>query len=372
MAMVVMGMIAGVMFLVQMVVYQKLWNRLVEVKINFKDSSVRAGSQTVLTEVVENRKWLPLPALKVKFQCSGDIRFKEDDSSAVTDMYYRNDLFCMMPFRRITRNHKIRCTKRGYFGIRGIDLVGADLFMTQEMVESRPGETYIYVVPALFETAELISAVQKISGEVLSKRHLMTDPFAYRGIREYTPSDEVKTVNWKASAKSGELKVNVYDYTSVSTVEIYMNLEDRQIFRQEEWIEKSISIGAYLTKAFLEAGIGVSLYANGKDTIHKNILCMEENRDKGQLEHVYKMLARIDLSLGTEPFAPCFEERIMKNTGQMTILISPDWHTEFQDLLCRMEKTREFLWICPCEKQEEVDIRSKLLSHVLMIADKKS
>lgn len=367
MVIAVAGMIAGIMFLVQMVLYEKLWNRSVEVRIRFRDDSVSTGHETVLSEVVENRKWLPLPALKVKFQCSGELKFVDDGSSKVTDMYYRNDLFCMMPFRRITRSHKICCSKRGYYGIRGIDLVGADLFMTREMVESRTGEAHIYVIPALYETEELKSAVQIISGEALSKRHLITDPFAYRGIREYTPFDEAKTVNWKASAKADELKVNVYDHTSVSTVEIYINLADRQIVRQEERNERAISIGAYLTKVFLEAGIGVSLYANGKDIIHKNILCMEENHDKGQLEHIYKMLARIDLSLGTEAFVPCFEERLMKDTGQMTVFISPDCQPEYQDLLCRLEKNRQFLWICPGAETEEADIRNELLSCVLSI-----
>ncbi len=369
MVIAVAGMIAGIMFLVQMVLYDKLWNRSMDVRIKFQDDSVSAGNETVLTEVVENCKWLPLPALKVKFQCSGDLKFVADGSSKVTDMYYRNDLFCMMPFRRITRSHKIRCPKRGYFGIRGIDLVGADLFMTREMVESRPGETHIYVLPSLYETEELKSAFQIISGEILSKRHLLTDPFAYRGIREYTSFDEAKTVNWKASAKSDELKVNVYDYTSISTVEIYINLADRRIVRQDERNERSISIGAYLTKVFLESGIGVSLYANGKDCIHKNILCMEENRDKDQLEHIFRMLARMDLSLGTEAFVACFEERLMRFTGQMTVFISPDRQVEFQDMLCRFDQKRPFLWICPGAEAKDADIRKELLSSLLMIPD---
>ncbi len=369
MIMAVIGAVAGIMFLLQTVLYKKLWSRLVEVKIEFDDLIVRAGDKTVLTEVVENRKWLPLPALKVKFQCSGDLKFTDDENSAVTDMYYRNDLFCLMPFRRITRRHEICCTKRGYFGIKGIDLVGADLFLTQKMVENRSGETFIYVIPALYETEELAAAVQEISGEVLSRRHLQTDPFAYRSIREYTPTDEVKTVNWKASAKTGELKVNVYDYTSVSTVEIYMNLEDRQIMKQEEQVEKAISIAAFLAAAFLEAGIGVSMYANARDCLNKNRLCMEDNRDKGQLENIYRMLARIDLRQEMEAFDQCFEEQLGSHTGQMRIFISPDGHTEFQDLLCHLLQKQNFFWLCPCKKNEDVEIRAELMGYTRLIPD---
>ena len=36
----------------------------------------------------------------------------------------------------------------------------------------------------------------------------MEDPFEYRGIREYQPYDDMRSVNWKATAKTGDLKVN--------------------------------------------------------------------------------------------------------------------------------------------------------------------
>lgn len=368
MTIIVIGVLAGFLYLLQREIYRRLWNRAVTVTLRFADRSVYAGGRTILSETVENRYWLPLSALKVKFQCSGDLRFAADSNSTVSDMYYRNDLFCLMPYRRIIRQHHINCPKRGYYGINGIDLVGADLFLSAEMLESRTGETWVYVFPALFAVPELLTAVKKISGEVASRRHLMTDPFAYRGIREYTPFDEVKTINWKASAKTDELKVNIYDYTAVRSVEIYLNLVDRNSIWQETQLEKAIGIGAYLLQALLKSGHNTALYSNGRDCINHDLLRMEGIRDSGQLEHIYRMLARIDLKQTRDTFAQCFEKELAGASDRTVVIISADYQNEFQDFLLRLEQ--EFIWVCPCKKGEAAQIRSELCSRTMVIPDR--
>lgn len=369
MVIVVIGLIAISLFYAQKYLYKNWWNKEVFVSLKFQDDTVRAGEQTSLSEVVENHKWLPLPALKVKFQCSSDILFVADKSSQVSDMYYRNDLFSLMPFRRITRTHKIICSHRGYYGIRGIDLVGADLFLSQEMVESRAGETWIHVIPALEQVPELDAAIQMINGEIAHRRHLLTDPFAFRGIREYTPFDEVKTVNWKASAKSDDLKVNVHDYSATSSMSIFINVRDRELSAFADQIEKAIGIGAYLADIYLANGVNVSIYANGRDILSGNIICAEGYNDRKQLEQIHKMLARIDLSREVEPFEN-FEERMKIKSGRMIVVISPDWLEELQDLLCRLDGQQDFIWLCPCRKEADVKIREELREQTLLIPDK--
>ena len=368
MAIIIMSLAAAALFLLQQRLYAKLWNKEVAVSLRFRDDTVRAGEQTVLAEVVENRKILPLPALKVKFHCSSDLIFERDENAQVSDMYYRNDLFSLMPYRRITRKHRITCARRGYYGIRGIDLVGADLFFSKEMVESRRGETWIHVLPAFFQSERLDVALRQVSGELAHRRHLLTDPFAFRGIREYTPFDEIKSVNWKASAKSDELKVNVHDYTAVSAVSIFVNVNDWGWSGSAGHIEKAISIAFYLCSLYLHGGVGVSLYVNGRDALHGSILCLEENRDHKQLEQIGKMLARIDLRQGAEPFGH-FLGQLNQQTDRMIIIISPDWLDDVQKLLCQLDSRRDFIWICPCHKETDVKVRPELEARTILLPD---
>jgi uncharacterized protein (DUF58 family) len=368
MSIIIIGLAAALLFYVQHRLYQDFWNKAVNVVIKFRDDAVRAGEQTTLTEVVENAKWLPLPALKVKFQCSGTLLFAADQSSKVSDMYYRNDLFSLMPYRRITRKHKITCSKRGYYGIKGIDLVSADLFLVREMVETRAGETWLHVFPKPLEIPALDVALRELCGETTERRHLVTDPFAFRGIREYTPNDEVKTVNWKASAKAEDLKVNVYDYSAVSSVSLFIVVTDSQMPGSLDNIEKAISLAAYLAEMFLTKGVNLSLYANGRDCLQKTTLCLEDCCDRRQLVQINKMLARLDLEQEPEPFA-YFGQHLKQQTDRMLVVISPYWLDDFQEMLAEQNSQRDLVWLCPCRKQEDVKVRAGLRNRTLLVTD---
>ena len=112
MVIIVIAVVAGGLFALQKYLYRKYWQKGVEVLLQFDREAVTAGEYVNLLEVIENRKYLPLPSLKVKFQCSRHLKFMDDTNSAVTDKYYRNDLFSVMPYKRITRSNKLYCPQR--------------------------------------------------------------------------------------------------------------------------------------------------------------------------------------------------------------------------------------------------------------------
>ena len=96
----------------------------------------------------------------------------------------------------------------GTYRINGLDVVAGDLFLTHELPKSLPVDSQLYVYPRPFRGMDFNGALRQLNGEVATKRHLQEDPFEYLGIREYTPRDTLRDVNWKATARSGELKVN--------------------------------------------------------------------------------------------------------------------------------------------------------------------
>lgn len=364
------GMLAGGLFLIQQYIYKNWWDKGVEAVLRFEEEAVTVGEYVNLLEIIENRKWLPLSSLKVKFQCSRKLQFPDNKNSAVTDKYYRNDLFSVMPFKKVTRTLKIYCPSRGYYGIEGIDLVGADLFFSEEMSCSMGSNASLYVVPAALQTKETRAAVMKINGEIAAKRYELEDPFTYRGIRDYEQFDEMKTVNWKATAKTGDLKVNIRDHTAVSAVRIFMNLEDTNILRREELLEMSISLCAYLAENLISQGIRVSVYANAKDCISKQILELTDHTNQGSLKTIYKALARLDLEEKTEDFVTCFGKQLQKEQNSLyTIFISPDRHVEFQELLLTYPKKEEFIWLCPVKNDEISTILEALRRYTILLQE---
>ena len=202
------GLIAIILFILQRQIYRRIWNRSLYVKVFFTKSEMYEGEKGEIHEVIENRKHLPLPILKVKFSTSRHLSLGNMEGSRVTDLLYWNDIFHVGGGERLTRRLEFKALKRGYYKITGVDLVSADLFLTTEMVETRTDPTCLYVYPKPFMSNEFWQSLQQLNGEVLTKRHLMEDPFEYRGIREYQPYDDMRSVNWKATAKTGELKVN--------------------------------------------------------------------------------------------------------------------------------------------------------------------
>ena len=52
----------------QKYIYARIWNKELTVSISFLEDGIREGQESELSEIIENRKRLPLTMLKVKFQ----------------------------------------------------------------------------------------------------------------------------------------------------------------------------------------------------------------------------------------------------------------------------------------------------------------
>lgn len=98
--MVIIWIILGALLLweIQSVWYAKHWDEELFVSLAFSRKSTVRGESCELLETIENRKLLPLPVLKVKFQVSRQLAFEDAGTeSSVTDQYYRNDVFSVLP-----------------------------------------------------------------------------------------------------------------------------------------------------------------------------------------------------------------------------------------------------------------------------------
>ena len=324
-------------------------------RLEFTRKSLVEGEKGELLEIIENGKRLPLPMLKVKFQTDRNLRFTDSESSKVTDLYYRNDIFQVKGRERITRKLEFTAAKRGYYRIHNIDLVAADLFLSTEMVESRQTEQYFYVDPAPFASEEFRRSLQQLNGELLTKRHFPEDPFEYRGIREYQPFDDMRSINWKASARTGELKVNQKNYTALQTIRIFFNIEDSGILKKDAEVEASLQITAGLAAFFLNQGIQVACYGNGRDILNGEPLRLEAGAGAGQMQQIYRALARIDTKQKTADFADCFERELLNAPpGTTTVFVSPNAYDGFLSLLERFRREEpNCIWFYPLSKTEK-------------------
>ncbi len=358
------GITALFLFFLQRLLYLKLWKKDLKVTVSFAQTGITEGEKSEIIEVIENRKHLPLPMLKVKFQTSKNLKFADDIGSKTTDQYYRNDIFQVGGGEKITRKIEFTGEKRGYYHIKNIDLASSDLFLTCEEIASMSTNCYLYVYPAVFRSREFQSALQKLNGDVLVRRHLLEDPFEYRGIREYQPFDDMRSVNWKATARTDSLKVNQRNYTATQNVRIFLNLEDDMQWRKYREVEKAIQVVMGIAVNFLSQGIKVALYANGTDILTKEHIEIEGGAGISQLDTMKKALARIDTAKEAYPFAELFERKVKeKDKGYFNIFVSPNGYEPYISLLneCEREKI-EYTWFYPVLLSQKEEIQKQILN----------
>lgn len=275
-------------------IYMKFWDHNLTVHLHMTGTHVYEGEKLILKETVENRKLLPLPILKVKFQASKYFIFDNMENAAVSDNYYRKDILSVMPYQRLTRTLNFTCSHRGYSTIKKLDILCSNIFLTSESIETESCFLPLFVFPKQIETPDFEHFFRKMLGTVLTKRLTLEDPFEFRGIREYQSYDSMKYINWKASAKTGTLKVNEHNYTASLQVCILLNLEWIGCLRNEELEEESIRLAASLASRFISKGIQTSIYSNGKNIITEEAAFVPAGCGSHHMNTINEALAQIN------------------------------------------------------------------------------
>lgn len=360
------GLIAYLLYALQRRIYEKLWNKDLKVSVFFKQKEIAEGDSGEIIEVIENRKKLPLSMLKVKFQTSRYLQFADDPNSKSTDQFYRYDLFQIGGRQKITRTLQFTGKKRGYYNIKNIDLLGSDIFLSCEFAKNMETNSYLYVYPKMYQSREFMNSLQKLNGDIVVKRHMLEDPFELRGIRDYQPFDDIRSVNWKATAKTGDMKVNQKNYTAMQTVRIFLNVEDDGVLKKEEETEAALQIVMGLTVFFLSQGIKVSCYSNAKDIITGESICIEGGAGAGQRDVVGKALARIDLQKDPWSFCELFDHMIFSETSGITnIFVSANGFDDYIDLLQRCnDQGIGYTWFYPYSYGGEPAVPDEIKAHV--------
>lgn len=365
----IIGILFFLLYMLQLNVYKRLWHKNLSVNISFARDHIFQGEQGELQEMIENRKRLPLAMLKVKFQADRNLDFGSAKGSRTTDQYYRNDVFRIGGGEKVTRTLKFHGKKRGYYIIDGADLVAADLLLTASFVTEAQTQTALYVYPMPYDSEEMRRSLIRLSGEILTRPHLLEDPFEFRGIREYQPYDNMRTINWKATARTGDLKVNRKNYTSLKYVRIFFNIQDDGVLKKEDCVEACLSIVAGLSNGLLSQGLQVSCQGNGMDLMTGSYVTVPARGGEGQIDNIYRALARVDLERTPVNFTETFREKILLQAGDMiTCFVAPNQYDDFLELLREYQDSgRDYRWFYPVSVNRNPELPGDLRSHIQII-----
>ena len=300
---------AGLVYWAVGQLYARYWNKGLSVEIRFSSDHAVKGDEIELIETVANRKYLPLPYIYVKFQTDKSLFFLgKDGSNAVSDKAYRNDVFSLMNYQQAVRRIPLRCTKRGIYRIRNVQMVSTGAFMGDVLAAESAQDAVITVYPKTADTDRLAVPCFQMMGTVERNKYLYEDHFMFRGIREYQSYDSMNQVNWTATAKSGQLMVNQYNESTCQQVCILLNVEPEGMIPKEKLSEESISIASGLAQMFIEQGIQVSLLSNARNGETGEEAVVYGASGLAHLNNVNTVLAGLDLSFSVREFKDIIKE----------------------------------------------------------------
>lgn len=248
-----------------------LWNRYyrrcfagnITARLMFDTNALYAGDETKLYEVIENQGTMPVPVLEVGFHTKKGLDFAGTDNTSISDYIYKRDIFAAAGRQKITREIPVKCPRRGYYEIRETELVTYSLLYGKRLGRTLACGAAIHVYPGNTHISDILPLCQRMLDTAQCARRLYEDPFAFRAIRDYTINDPMKTINWKASAKTGNLMVNTFDSTLSRKAMLYLDVEDSGILKYPDLTEESISLAATLARKLTRQGIEVGFCFNG-------------------------------------------------------------------------------------------------------------
>jgi uncharacterized protein (DUF58 family) len=173
----------------------------------------------------------------------------------------------------------------------------------------------------------------------------------------------MKTINWKASAKTGSLMVNTFDSVQSQKAMIFLDVEDGGILKQEDLVEESISIAATIIRKLSRQSTEVGFIYNGEND--NKTLLLPTNK-KGQLAGVEKSLAEYDKKNNENPdklevmIGYVFDKSVLSDD---TLLIFVTKNLDEKIFEAIKEKTKDYqsLVIVPSYRGETIaaqDLRS--------------
>jgi uncharacterized protein (DUF58 family) len=351
-------------WLIQTLVFQKNWRRGLDVSVEFSSPGIFEGESSTLREVVTNSKHLPVVAVSVRLAFSRNLEFVRaaKENAGVSDQTYKRDIFSLLPMQKITRKLSFVGKKRGYYAIENADVSAYDYFFHKGYYAAFPQSAHLYVYPRPVDTRRLGLLTRAISGMMVSQNRLFPDPFEFSGIREYRRDDPMNRINWKASARTGELMVNQFDATTEYHVTILLDLDDPYILKHEALLEESIRITAGLSAQLIRAKMPVRVRSNCAKAIPvpdavggaRTPLHVEISATSGNLTPLLQELACLDTSqICTSMDALIASELAAKRTQEIYVVISKNNTQELADSLEALQASGSLpMIVCPVKNYD--------------------
>ncbi|MFC4809563.1 DUF58 domain-containing protein [Paenibacillus sp. GCM10023250] len=289
----------------------------------FSTAACFEGDDIEMVEKLANGKLLPVPWLRVESMLHAGLQFRSDANFDVSNgEFFQNhkSLFSLMGNKQLTRRHAVHAARRGCYRVTSASLTFGDLFGLFSAWKKVPLQVELLVYPLPADRSLIQLPSRSWQGDIAVRRWIVEDPFAISGVREYRPGDSFKSVNWNATARTGELQVHRRDYTADFRLIVLLNVEDHagmwEAVNDMALIEQGIRLAAGILQLATEQGLETAFACNGHSIdAPDEVMTVERGSGSEHLTHLFGQLAklaivrRLPFHTMLEQLAPQWDER---------------------------------------------------------------
>lgn len=285
---------------IQSCIYRKWGLSKVEYSRYFNKKAVFEDDFVEMVEIIYNKKLLPLPWIRIESKIDANLEFQRQANLDIKHEQFHKSLFSLMPYTGITRRHKVKCKRRGFYTLDSAAITCGDLFGLQEISKTFQIDANLVVYPKILSMEDILLPSHSLQGDVVVRRWIVEDPFIISGVREYNYGDPLNRINWKATARTGQLQVRNNDFSAHPRILIYLNVdisEDMwEAVTDRERIEKGISYAASIANYAISKGIDVGFGSNAHiKGVEEQSIRIRPAGGEQQLLYLLEVMAKMEI-----------------------------------------------------------------------------
>lgn len=234
----------------------------------FSASQAFVGDSLDMTVRVANDKLLPVTWFHAADQVPDALPVTGVVLGAATRSRYHSlrHAATLLPYDHLTWHYTLSCPTRGIYVFGPATVSSGDPFGLYRDERNEAADARLVVYPALVPLTELGLPPAAPLGERRDQRSLDHDPVRPVGVRPYQPGDSQRLIDWRATARLGELQVRELEAVSRQTTVVVLNVatfDTAWIGVNPDVQERLIQVAGSLAVTALDHGRRVGLVTNG-------------------------------------------------------------------------------------------------------------
>jgi uncharacterized protein (DUF58 family) len=257
------------------------------------------GDEIEITFTFENKKPLPVPWLEVNEYVPRGLLI--EGHKAVEQAYLGGAEITastsLGAYERVKVKRKLTALSRGMYRLGKTRLRSGDLFglyPSEATLDHTPWAIYVY--PKIKAIPGFSLAAHRPIGDSLSKIRLWDDPSRPAGVREYRPGDPIKSIDWKTTARRGEMFVRQFDPSVSEHAVLFVEAMTTDVpwegYRSDV-LEGTMNAAASIANHALDIGYKVGIVTNGVSSSSASHAVVPPSSGPIQLTTILESLAMV-------------------------------------------------------------------------------